>query len=931
MLSRLFRRKPKLTDADASRRREAVLALDASEEAAFLGVARDDPDPAVRATAIARLTAPETLGTMLDEPPPPDGRGQVAAIADRLAELGSDHAFAGHPEVLVARFRKQPDGPSLDAIADPEQAARALLAVQDHDTRASLAQGIREESRLSALEHFTRTRDKAVHRIARDLLAELKGLRQERDELVQRAESLLASADRVRPDDAQLAAKCDVLRREWGTILDGLERNSSDLEPFHHPGAPVEALRARFHLPELAVAPASPSGEDGLELRSFQSLLSDLAALEHRITADPGAFEQTEELTTRLRGLQARWSEHADREPPAGAEAGVFRDRYHRTHELIEALERANRTRADAADLVTADTAFKAPETDEDYETTWRVQAQSRRDAARAAELLAGIEWPEEVPRPPWMEELAARETELRALDERCHETFSAVQTEIADAIEAMERAVEAGEVNEASRMQVAANQWIHRLPRSSQDGPAGRLASRSARLRELTDWQSFAERGKREVLCEEIEAIADHPLAPDAQMARIKELRGRVRALGRLRSATDRALMDRFNAAADRAFEPCRRHFAALAEERRFNLEQREVICGELETFVKDNDWEHTDYRGVEQILRQARTEWRNYHPVDRSPGKKLDARFKAVTDAIHGHLKVEWDRNVAAKQAIVTEARDAVESDDMPLPEQINLMKRLQADWKRVGTTPRRADQQLWKDFRGICDGVFQARDTERDERRSRTTAAVTDAHALIGQLEQEAAAETTEVMDARQLTDYRRRAEALGRLPGEIDRRLRRALSDLEREVRLRRNRKPILEKLAYLERVAALDAELARLEREGVATADWERRAEAARDLFAGRPDAATATADEEALRRVTVEAEIGAGAETPEGDQPLRLEAQMQRLQTGMGARERAGVDVDALLARWCRSAAGLDDGSNLRTRFFSALRQIVDG
>lgn len=930
MLSRLFRRKPKLTDADAARRREAVLALDASAEATFLGVVRDDPDPAVRAAAIARIASPETLGAMLDEPPPPGGGDQVAAIADRLAELGADHPFAEHPEVLIARFRKAPNDLSLAAIADPEQAARALLAVQDFDTRAALAQKIRDESRLTALEHFTRTRDKAVHRIARDHLAELKRLRQERDELVQRAESLLASADRVRPDDAQLAAKCDVLRREWDTIVGGLEGNAAALEPFHHPGAPVAALRARFHLPELAVAARPPSGEDGLALRSFESLLSDLAALEHRITADPGLFERTDDLTTQLRELQARWSEHADREPPADAEAGVFRDRYHRVHELIEALDRANRARAGAAALLTADTAFKTPETDEDYATIWRTQAESRRGAAQAAEMLAGVEWPEEVPRPRWMDDLAARETEFRALDERCHETFSAVQTEIANAIEAMEQAVEAGEVNEASRMQVTANRWIHRLPRSSQDGPAGRLASRSARLRELTDWQSFAERGKREVLCEEIEAIADQPLAPDAQMARIKELRGRVRALGRLRSATDRALMDRFNAAADRAFEPCRRHFAALAEERRFNLEQREVICGELETFVAENDWEHTDYRGVEQILRQARTEWRSYHPVDRSPGKKLDARFKAVTDAIYGHLKVEWDRNVAAKQAIVTEARDAVVS-GAPLPDQINLMKRLQADWKRVGTTPRRVDQQLWKDFRGICDGVFQARDVERDERRSRTTAAVTDANVLIEELEQEAAADTTEVMDTRQLADYRRRAEALERLPGEIDRRLRRALSDLEREVRLRRNRKPILEKLALLEQVATLDAELAGLEREAASLTDWEERAGQVRDLFVDRLGTERGAADEAALRRATVEAEIGAGADSPEIDQPLRLEVQMERLQTGMGARERAGVDVDALLARWCRHAAGLAEGSDLRARFFAALRQVVDG
>ena len=930
MLSRLFRRKPKLTDADASRRREAVLALDPSEEAAFLRVARDDPDPAVRAAAIGRIASAEALGAMLDEPPPPGGGDQVAAIADRLAELGSDHPFARHPQVLVARFRQQPDAQSLEAIADPEQAARALLAVQDLDTRTTLAQAIHDEARLTSLEHFTRTRDKAVHRIARDRLAELKRLRQERDELVKRAESLLASADRVRPDDAQLAAKCDVLRREWDTILAGLERNAAALEPFHHPGAPVEALRARFHLPELAVAAGPPSGEDGLALRSFESLLSDLTALDHRITADPGAFEQTDDLTTRLRELQARWSEHADREPPSDAEARVFRDRYHRVHELIEALERANRTRAGAAPLLTADTGFKAPETDEDYATVWRVQAESRRNAGQAAELLAGVEWPEDY-RTPALDGRAGRPRDGTARPGR---TLSRDLLRGPDGDRQRDRGDGAGgrgRRGERGLAHAGRGEPMDPPPPPFRAGRTGRAArqplgapARAHRLAVVRRARQAggAVRGDRS----HRGAPAGARRADGAHQGTPRPRPGPGPPALRHRPGADGPLQRRGRARL-RALPP---HFAALAEERRFNLEQREVICGELETFVAENDWEHTDYRGVEQILRQARTEWRNYHPVDRSPGKKLDARFKAVTDAIYGHLKVEWDRNVAAKQAIVEEARGAVES-GAPLPDQINLMKRLQADWKRVGTTPRRVDQQLWKDFRGICDDVFQARDVERDERRTRTTVAVTDANALIEELEQEAAADTTEVMDARQLADYRRRAEALPRLPGEIDRRLRRALSDVEREVRLRRNRKPILEKLAYIEQVATLDAELATLEREADATADWERRAESMRSLFAARLDAETPEADEEALRRATVEAEVGAGVESPESEQPLRLEVQMERLQAGMGARERAGVDVDGLLERWCRHAAGLDGGSDLRARFFAALRQVVDG
>ncbi len=930
MLSRWFRRKPKLTDADAARRREAVLALDASEQGTFEKVAQDDADPQVRAAAIVRIDAPDTLGALLEAALAAERAATVAAVADRLADLGTDHAFARHREVTIARFRRQPAPESLVAIGDPGAGARALLGVPDIEARLSIARSVHDEAWLTALEQAARTRDKAVHRLARERLAELKRLRQERDELAARAESLIASAERVRADDPQLAARCDVLRREWNTLTEGLEGNAQALEPFNDPGAPVEALRSRFRLPELTAPAGPPTGEDGLALRSFDSLLADLASLEQGIADDPDAYTQTTDITARLRELQARWSEHADREPPADPEARAFRDRYHRAHALIDALERANARRADADAVLAVDTTFKPPETDEDYAAVWRRQGESRRIAARAAELVAAADWPEDVPRPRWMDEVSARERELRALDEKWHEAFSAIQDEIANAIEAMEQAVEAGEVNEANRLQAEANRWIHRLPRSAQDGPAGRLGSRSARLRELADWQSFAERGKRETLCEEIEAIADTPLAPDAQMARIKELRGRVRALGRIRSAADRALMDRFNTAADRAFEPCRRHFSALAEERRFNLEQRETICTQLEAFVAENDWDNADYRGVEHILRQARAEWRSYHPVDRSPGKKLDKRFKAVTDAIYGHLKVEWDGNVAAKQAIVDAARQAVE-DDGPLTAQIDLMKRLQADWKQVGTTPRRADQQLWKEFRGICDDVFQARDAQRDERRSRTTAAVADAHVLIDEIEAERAAETTAPTDPRRVAEYRRRVESLGRLPRDIDRRLERALSELEREVTLRRNRQPIIEQLARVDRIDALDAELARIEREDASTADWEGRAGDLRDLFAARLSPEAAESDEEALRRVTIEAEVGAGTESPESDQELRLEVQMARLQGGIGVRERAAVDVEALLARWCGHAGGLDEGSDLRKRFFAAVRQVVDG
>ena len=394
-----------------------------------------------------------------------------------------------------------------------------------------------------------------------------------------------------------------------------------------------------------------------------------------------------------------------------------------------------------------------------------------------------------------------------------------------------------------------------------AQDRHGAKLASSSRQLRELADWQAFALRGKREALCEEMESIADHPLNPNAQMERIKTLRGRVKALGRIQSARDRALMERFDAA-DRAFAPCRRHFEQFAEERKFNLEQRRTICAQLEAFVEENDWEHADYRGVEQILQRARNEWRIYRPVDRSPGRRVDSRFKAVTERISGYLRKEWERNEATKTAIVEEARAAVEAAG-PIHDQIQLMKRLQAEWQTCRPDAPSRRSGAMEGVRGICDQVIATRDAGRDEHRSQLAQAVDQANALTEDLAQ-AVAEADSTEDARRLLNAcRAKIEALEGLPREVERRAHRMLSDHERDIGLRAAQQRLRAELERMDSIDALDARLAGIERDGGSKEAWLEEAGELAELFKPRLDR-EASLDLVALRRLAVEAEIGAG-------------------------------------------------------------------
>lgn len=918
MLSKWFKGKPKLTDADPARRLAAVQALDATAQQALAATARDDGDAAVRSAALDRLDATH-LGALLQEAETRQDRSTAFDLASRLAALGDDHAFADHPLIAVARCAEAPSPAALAAIEDAELQALAITRVRDAESRATLADTVWNAVPLDALETLTRNRDKALHRLAKERLGALRKLREARSALTQRAESLADAASRLIPTEPQFAARRDALQREWDGVWVELDANAAALAPFGESVEAATALRQRFQLP------AAPPPEAAPPRQTFEQLLADLTALEGELLGALGDLDDGAAIAERLAAIEGRWAAAAQASAPDPAAAKPYQALTEGLRDLLAALQRATARRGAATDILALDAAWQEPNKDEDFAALWRTQGTWRRAARDAAAIVEAVAWPAEPPAPAWLAELAAKAEALRAADERCQGLFTALKQEIEDSIGALEAHVEAGEVAEASRRQGQAGRVIRRLPKSAQDAASSQLASRSGRLKELNAWQAFAERGKREALCDEMEALAHNPLPPAEQAQRIKALRKRVQALGRIRSGKDRALMERFDAAAERAFAPCRQHFEALAETRRFNLAQRETICRELETFLDGNDWQQADYKGVAQILRAAREEWRTYHPVDNAPGKKLEARFKAVTDALHKHVKGDWERNVAAKEAIVETARAAVAS-DRPVDELVELMKRLQREWRDVGPTPRRKDQQLWKSFRDICDHVFNARDSDRAERRSKASSAVAQANALVEDVLAAASEDATEVPDRRMLRDFEARAHALEGLPREVEKRMQRALSDFAREVTLAVGRRRVQDELAHIERMAGLDAALAQIEREGGATDAWQQDAAALKAAFAPRLDG-TAAADAEALRKLAIEAEIAAELDSPAEDQPLRMALRMDRLRDGFGNRDRA--DGAELLERWCAIAADQRGAEAARERFFAALRRMA--
>jgi hypothetical protein len=498
--------------------------------------------------------------------------------------------------------------------------------------------------------------------------------------------------------------------------------------------------------------------------------------------------------------------------------------------------------------------------------------------------------------------------------------------TRVRNALDALEAALEGGSVSHATAHLTEARKHLEGLAGPPPRELAARLKRLSAALAELRDWQTFATTPKREALCAAVQALTDHPIAPGDQAARLKSLRQEWQTLGPITSARDARLAERFNALAERAFEPCRQWFAEQAELRRRNLESRERLCNELDRYVSGTDWARADMRAAEQIMRTARAEWRRCQPVERGPGRAVEARFEALQQTLHERIRTEWERNVRAKTAIVAEA-EALASGASDVELQIREVKALQQRWRAVGITPRGKDRELWTAFRRACDAVFTSREAARAAHRTGLDEVAARCSAALDAFETELAATRPESATDAQTRVLRDRLAGLDGLPPA----LRQPLAGRRRDLLARHQ--ALLESKTALARRGRLEA-LRRWD-EAVTEAETARRASGgteALDLpdpcFAPRATRVRADVPLDALRRLTLRAEQAAGIASPPEDAALRLEVQVERLRAGFAGGRRD--DPLELAESWC--ALGPKDAAvdALRMRFFAAVGRLAD-
>lgn len=158
--------------------------------------------------------------------------------------------------------------------------------------------------------------------------------------------------------------------------------------------------------------------------------------------------------------------------------------------------------------------------------------------------------------------------------------------------------------------------------------------------------------------------------------------------------------------------------------EELRSNIEKKQTLLTEVETFVANLSAESTkDWEALTATLLGYQDAWKQIGFGTKKENEELWVAFRAACDQFFAQKKVyfeslraSFDKIATAKQALVDKAKTLKDSTDWKATSE--SLVRLQQEWKKLGSAGQRSEQTLWKEFRGACDSFFNAKQKHFEE---------------------------------------------------------------------------------------------------------------------------------------------------------------------------------------------------------------------
>lgn len=241
-----------------------------------------------------------------------------------------------------------------------------------------------------------------------------------------------------------------------------------------------------------------------------------------------------------------------------------------------------------------------------------------------------------------------------------------------------------------------------------------------------------FEERKAREqaneeakaALCQEVEQLleVDRANASDWTQAteKILGLQAKWREIGFASKKMNNEIFARFRSACDSFFSKKSEFFQSLKASYADNLAKKTELCERAEALLNEENLK----KAADEIVK-LQAEWKTVGNAGRRHSDEIWKRFTTACNAVfdrrhefvNGRRKEENDNLTAKRQVIASLKELPLEGD---VKELLAGVRALQDKWNEIGHVPFKVKDELRKEYREICDRIYDVIGERRSSRR-------------------------------------------------------------------------------------------------------------------------------------------------------------------------------------------------------------------
>lgn len=181
--------------------------------------------------------------------------------------------------------------------------------------------------------------------------------------------------------------------------------------------------------------------------------------------------------------------------------------------------------------------------------------------------------------------------------------------------------------------------------------------------------------------------------------------------------------IWDKFSEATKQIHDNRKAYFEQLDKEREKNLEVKLDIIKQIETLADTEIKSHKQAQKQIKLVQELRDLFFKSGRVPQKENENVWKAFKEQTrrfnrskNNFYKSLKQEQKDNLEKKLELIQIAEDNKDSEDFDAT--TPLMKKIQADWKKIGFVPRKHSDKIWKQFKAACNHYFDRFHAHKNE---------------------------------------------------------------------------------------------------------------------------------------------------------------------------------------------------------------------